>query len=174
MKKLLFLVVLLLGFVACNNEEKENLELDTTDPMASISDIISDYGSYDVNSISSLLCGKVWALCRVVRYDETWTEVLHDYTPWDVEITVPHYRFNENGTMDDLTTYAYPNQAGNYLTWHFDAESRIVVLKFDSGYEESYHLIALGEEILVWDLVYELVGVDPFYYRDVYKVKAVE
>ncbi len=172
MKKLFYLAVLLLGVVACNNEENNNLELEVIDPATEISNMISEMGDYDVNLVGQILCGKHWVMDFFCEYFEEWNEIRSDsrYDKW-IGYAVYSYVFHADGRLEDFTDAEATPDVEEYevRSWAFDPETR--TLTIDGAL--SYHLIALGEDTFIWDRVSTGTGY-PRYFREVFKARAVE
>ena len=167
MKKLLFLVVLLLGLTACDNEKNVN-----PDPETEIRELVMNLSNYDVSSVATLLSQtEGWVEEHSFEYDEEWSNILGDYKQADGHAT-KRYKFHADGKLEDFTKPIYPPfdiELPENRTWAFDPETR--TLTIDGAL--SYHLIALGEDTFVWDRVSTGSGY-PRYFRVVFKARAVE
>lgn len=183
MKKLLFLVALLFGFVACNSEEEnENLELEKIDSTTEIANMIAEISDYDVNSVDQLLCNKRWSEDFTCQYtDDNWDEVEFDSR---YDLICGHspavFYFHNDGTMEDFTEPEYPLiELPQVKSWAFDPETRTLTI----GYI-NYHLTGLGEETLILDEINEIFEISDansaptvdytLYIRDVFKARAIE
>ena len=173
MKKLFYFAVLLLGVVACNNEENDNLELEVIDPATEISNMISEMDDYDVNLVGQILCGKHWVMDFFCEYFEEWNEIRFD-SRYDICIgyAVWSYVFHADGRLEDFTDAEATPEVIEYevRSWAFDPETR--TLTIDGAL--SYHLIALGEDTFIWDYVDTWSSDYPRYFRQVFKARAVE
>ena len=172
MKKFFYFAVLLLGVVACNNEEIDNLELEVIDPATEISNMISEMDDYDVNLVDQILCGKHWVMDFFCEYFEEWNEIRFD-SRYDkcIGYAVWSYVFHADGRLEDFTDSEATPEVIEYevRSWAFDPETRTLTI---DGVK-NYHLIALGEETFIWDRVSTGTGY-PRYFREVFKARAVE
>ena len=167
MKKLLFLVVLLLGLTACDNEKNVN-----PDPETEIRELVMNLSNYDVSSVATLLSQtEGWVEEHYFEYDEEWSNILGDYKQADGHAT-QRYKFHADGKLEDFTKPMCPPfdiELPKDRSWAFDPETRTLTI---DGVK-NYHLIALGEDTFVWDRVSTGTGY-PRYFRAVFKARAVE
>ena len=168
MKKLLFLVVLLLGLTACDNEKNVN-----PDPETEIRELVMNLSNYDVSSVATLLSQtEGWVEEHSFEYDEEWSNIIGDFKQAEGHAT-QRYKFHADGKLEDFTKPICPPfdiELPKDRSWAFDPETRTLII--DGAL--SYHLIALGDDTFIWDYVDTWSSYHPRYFREVFKVKAVE
>ena len=173
MKRLFYFAVLLLGFAACSDskEQSNQIEPNSSNDKTEIEGVLSSFGDYEEDMATQLLCKKYWIEHYFLEYGENWDKILFNSL---IDLGGGHtsscFIFHEDGKLEDFTDAEHtPEEEYEVRTWTFDPETRILTID-DT---ENYHLIALGEETFVWDLVSTSSGY-PRYFREVFKVKAVK
>lgn len=167
MKKLLFLAALLLGFVACsNNDGAENQignsdsnqqENTTENPMDTgevgisqtanrIEEILEEHGGYEPDQVARLLTGKNFHQWCYLEYNSSWAEIIFSYYSFgnlnDVGgFAADSYTFSADGTVSRryvVTAIAPPNN--EFVAegkWEFDPVSRKLITRFIYDEEET-------------------------------------
>ena len=174
MKKLLFLVVLLLGFAACSDskEQSNQIEPNSSNDKTEIEGVLSSFGDYEEDMATQLLCKKYWVEHYFLEYGENWDKILFNSL---IDLGGGHasscFIFHEDGKLEDFTDAEYTEEEEYQArSWAFDPETR--TLTIDGAL--SYHLIALGEDTFIWDYVDTWSSYYPRYFREVFKARAVE
>ncbi len=167
MKKLFYFAVMLFALAACNEADLENDQVIEVEPIT-LDGCLADYCDYDVNSVTEILCGKEWVERAIYRYTEGWSELLK--VGWGLDEKYPYilgydhdtYVFHPDGVMEIFGRSYLGEDTHDVLQWKFDPETRII--KFFNRTE--HHLIALGEDILIWDYIDNWSNPEnPFYFR---------
>jgi len=170
MKKLFYTLALLMGCVACNEEESITTEeRPMTETETRVQNLINTYSDYDPYAVEELLTNKLLTLDAYLEYDSRWDRIVAEPYAFgvknDPEFTPDRYLLREDGTAVHYTL-----EEGVWVTtegtWSFDAASQTLRLL-----EQEEHIIALTPSSIIWDKeTTNVPGGKPRFYRIIYKV----
>lgn len=153
MKNLLYVFALLFVFAACNNEDLSNPPIQIPDPQedttlmdrvrSQMDDTLNEYGDFDPETAPELFAEKRWLVIYDVECDSDWniTELFwcHD----DSFVDMPGYE------VFSIDIYGEDDPKKN---WEYDASTQTI--QMGSMWKFEYHILALGDEILMWEYSY--------------------
>ncbi len=164
MKKLLFFAVLLFGVAACSNEEsttpkpssEEQEETTLIERVRSqIEDILEENRDFDSENAPSLFAGKKWVTIYDVECDADWNIIRAYWCTDESFVSEPGYHVStiELNAADD------PKKS-----WEYNPVTQTITMQ-DCG----YLILALSEDVLMWEYSYPDANGKTRYNREIYK-----
>lgn len=164
MKNLLFILLALLGFAACSNEDsttpkpssEEQEELTLIERVRSqMEDILEENCNFDFENAPSLFAGKKWVAIYDVECDAEWNITRAFWCTDESFVCEPGY---------SVSTVELNAEDDPERSWEYDPSTQTLTMqKFE------YHILALSEELLMWEFSYLDANGKMRYNREVYK-----
>ncbi len=166
MKKLLFLAAMLLGFVACNNEDNsispDVMNLDISEEW---NDFISSYYDFDPLAAPGLFTGKTWRICYEAFCDEDYNiEKL-----WFSYLCSPVKQIPPGGNLYEYDL-VIGDEADPEKEWSYNPETKTLIfskyypLRDKTAYY-NYEILSLSEQMMMCNYSFEDLNTGQMVYR---------